>query len=431
MKVWLVKVGEDLPLPGFDSRLMRTGLLAKELSDRGHDVTWFTSSFRHHNKSFYSTQDQRVDLSSNYRIQLMHAMGYEKHVSFRRLWNHHRLGKKLSRYVHSSRYPLPDVIYAAVPILETAKVAIDFAKANNIPCVVDARDMWPDQYLEAFPQAFSSLARIGLEPYYAMARSIFGKADSVCGITDEFVDWGLSKTKRSRLPKDVSFPLSIVLSDLKEENKKAAELFWKSKGVDLKKPIALYAGSFSRCFDFEPIIIAAEALEQTDLQFVLCGDGDYLESVQSACSHLKNVTFPGWIDQSEIQLIEESADIGLAPYSSLPPFLKSIPNKLIEYMGRGMYCFSSLEGISKALFEETGAGTFYDRHSKNELAICLEGFLKRPHEEKRFFTARAKKLFHSRFDGNKIYSDFADHLETLGGNRAHASLPSRAGGSSA
>ena len=49
MKVWLVKLGEPLPVDG-NRRLHRYGILAEMLSQKGHEVTWWTSTFDHWDK---------------------------------------------------------------------------------------------------------------------------------------------------------------------------------------------------------------------------------------------------------------------------------------------------------------------------------------------------------------------------------------------
>jgi hypothetical protein len=47
MRVWLITVGEPLPLDGPGERMLRTGILAAFLAARGHEVVWWSSSFDH------------------------------------------------------------------------------------------------------------------------------------------------------------------------------------------------------------------------------------------------------------------------------------------------------------------------------------------------------------------------------------------------
>ncbi|GAI08595.1 unnamed protein product, partial [marine sediment metagenome] len=47
MRIWLITIGEPLPSDNNNDRLYRTGILAKLLIQRGHEVVWWTSTFDH------------------------------------------------------------------------------------------------------------------------------------------------------------------------------------------------------------------------------------------------------------------------------------------------------------------------------------------------------------------------------------------------
>ena len=47
MKVWLFQTSEPLPIKGDNMRLLRTGMMAEALTNRGHEVVWFTGTFNH------------------------------------------------------------------------------------------------------------------------------------------------------------------------------------------------------------------------------------------------------------------------------------------------------------------------------------------------------------------------------------------------
>ena len=50
MKIWIITVGEPLPMDDGEVRAYRSGLLFSELVNAGHEVTWWTSSFDHSQK---------------------------------------------------------------------------------------------------------------------------------------------------------------------------------------------------------------------------------------------------------------------------------------------------------------------------------------------------------------------------------------------
>ncbi len=56
MHVWLMTVGEPLPVLSGNSRLWRTGMVAQELVRRGHSVVWWTSRVDHFRKEFFAVR---------------------------------------------------------------------------------------------------------------------------------------------------------------------------------------------------------------------------------------------------------------------------------------------------------------------------------------------------------------------------------------
>ena len=51
MKIWLVQIGEPLPIDEKGKeRLFRTGILAKMMAEQGHKVTWWATDYSHQKK---------------------------------------------------------------------------------------------------------------------------------------------------------------------------------------------------------------------------------------------------------------------------------------------------------------------------------------------------------------------------------------------
>ena len=63
LKVWLIKESEALPLG--TGRLMRTGSLAEYLSRKGHDVTWWASTFIHKEKRYFCDGYREIDVDEH------------------------------------------------------------------------------------------------------------------------------------------------------------------------------------------------------------------------------------------------------------------------------------------------------------------------------------------------------------------------------
>jgi len=142
MRIWVIGIGEPLPLPKNNDRLHRCGLLNEELIKRDHNVVWWCSTFNHFSKKHIFGENTTIELSDNYKLELLHGPDYQRNISFSRIKNHWELGNQFLKTVDN--YEKPDIIFCAFPSIELAYYATKYSKENDIPIVVDARDMWPD-----------------------------------------------------------------------------------------------------------------------------------------------------------------------------------------------------------------------------------------------------------------------------------------------
>src|SRR5512141_468341 len=97
MRIWLITVGEPLPIDGNNDRLLRAGILANNLLGGGHEVLWWTSSFDHVRKRQRCGTDTTKVLGDRYRITMLHANGYSNNTSLARLLNHRGVGEKFQK----------------------------------------------------------------------------------------------------------------------------------------------------------------------------------------------------------------------------------------------------------------------------------------------------------------------------------------------
>src|SRR5690349_4324310 len=71
LKIWLAHVGEPLPIDAKNERQLRMSLIARMLAQRGHEVTWWSSTFDHTHKRQRFPSNQRVDVSDGLVLQLL------------------------------------------------------------------------------------------------------------------------------------------------------------------------------------------------------------------------------------------------------------------------------------------------------------------------------------------------------------------------
>ena len=114
-KVWLINQAERLHFDNKNGRVMRMGLLAKHLTELGHDVTYITSSFNHVEK-VHAVKKTESESRDGFTLIRLKALGYRKHVSVRRLLDHAFVGYQFWQWLKGKENP--DLIIVSYPSLE-------------------------------------------------------------------------------------------------------------------------------------------------------------------------------------------------------------------------------------------------------------------------------------------------------------------------
>ena len=78
MNVWLITIGEPLPIDSENERLYRAGLIANLLHEKGHPVVWWTSSFNHIKKVIRVFKSLTVQVEDQYCIELLKGIKYKR-----------------------------------------------------------------------------------------------------------------------------------------------------------------------------------------------------------------------------------------------------------------------------------------------------------------------------------------------------------------
>ena len=408
MKIWLITIGEPLPCDGESVRILRTGILARTLAARGHEVLWWSSTYDHRKKAHRSGVGVIIDAGERYRIRLLHAIGYRRNISLRRILNHRGLARAFAREARAE--PVPDLILCSLPILELCREAAAYGRARGVPVALDIRDMWPDIIFDLLPRPLRRLGPILLYPMLRDVRTACRQATALCSTTEPFAEWGLRYAVRDPGPLDRAFPHGYDATPPSPRQIEEAQEFWSRMGLrrDSGEFVACFIGTMSRQFDFATVVEAAR--RTPDIRFVLCGVGERLESLKASAQDCKNVLFPGWIDAPRIWTLMRLSAAGLAPYRSTPDFALNLPNKPIEYLSAGLPIVSSLKGRLEELLAEAGCGLTYG--DPDSLVKALRDLREDP-ERRRGMSERALALFRERFDAAKVYARMSEHLERI------------------
>lgn len=403
VRIWLIKDGEQLPvLPG--SRKHRMSNLAGVLAKRGHEVVWWCSTHSHQDKTFLFTEDRTVDLDQGFQLRLLHSGGYPRNLSWQRLVHHNRFAWKLNREMRRS--PTPDAIVCCLPIVETVLACLIYTRQHGIPLVIDIRDPWPDIWLDRLPRLLHPPAMLMLSPYYAITRFAFARAEVLTSISNRWLRWAQEAGRRSKGDLD-AVVVHGVHSLEPVELSQAPRIKSTLEGLSGKLLLA-FSGSFNNHYDLETVCEAAILLEgESDLHFLLAGDGPSYPRLVEQYGNLSNLTFLGWLERLELDALLQNSDVALIPYKG-----DMLGSKVYEYMAAGLPVLVSAFGDVNELIGRTRTGLAYQVGNPRDFADkTLE--LTRDAELREAFSERALDTFLNEFSADRVYGVFADIIETV------------------
>lgn len=403
MKIWIVSVGEPLPIDGDNVRLRRMGNLATYISNSGIDVEWFTVSFEHYQKKQRCKEDCDYVINEHFTLHLAYVNGYKKNVSLARVIHHQNAGKGIYKLMKS--HEKPDVILASMEPLEVSSVAVQFANENCIPCIIDVRDLWPEIYYDVIPKGLHWLLNIYVNYCSKTLKKTMSGCDSIIGLSNGFLNYGLKYAGRNRKETDAIFPIAYPNYNY-DSFREFFDECWGKYNLSKKDFIIVFLGNFGDQFKFDEIIsVSKKFIEFKDVKFVLCGNGKHQAEIREKTN--ENVVIPGWIEKKQILSLLSYAKIGIAPYIDSMNYRLNTPNKFGEYLSASLPIAVSVTGEMEVLLNKYNCGAYY--HNTEDLYnIIIKYYTNNDLQTEASMNARA--LFEKMFNGDNSNAQILKHI---------------------
>lgn len=402
MRVWLIRSSEPMPVVSPEMRLMRVGMIARELAERGHEVVWFSNTFDHYRKKQLFNRSTLVEVKENYRLYLIYALGYKKNISISRILNHRIIAKKFSRY--AKKMEKPDLIYVSFPTIDYAEEAIKYGKKNNVPVIVDVRDLWPDIFYHNLPKPLSRLGSPYIKYLNRKTKRIMKDAFAINSISEDMLNWGLDKGGRKKSKYDKYFYIGYDNNNLTTKTK--------IKLIDEKKFNIAFFATINNQFDYQKIGELARNLYKKDKDVIIniCGDGPQMEILKNNLNGISNVKLFGWTNKEELTSILKNSKMGLAPYKNTFDFQMSVSNKFAEYASYGLPILIYSGGYMKKLIQKSNCG-----FSSQDMEKMCDYIIELKNNKNRYdeVSQNAKTLYDEKFVAKKIYKNLVDYLEKV------------------
>lgn len=414
MRAWVIKTGEPIPHLAAESedRLFRAGLMAQALQTHGMEVTWWTTQFHHQLKTMREVTPSvlcKPDPNGPEMIFLP-SKGYKRHISPARFMDHAQVRRAFQRLAPNR--PRPDVIICAWPTIDLAYAAVKFGRANNIPVILDIRDLWPDILYERITAKTGLPFKGYMIPYERMGRKAMRGADAVISITQGMLEWGQKRFARVTTARDRVFYQSQSAVPVAEDM-----VFWAAKGIDLDVPKTrlVWAGTLISDLDIQTLLSAIEALPKTaadELEFVFCGSGDLTPRIEEMASRLPHVVFGGWATQGALSALYARSHIGMMCYLDRCDFQLSIPNKVTDFTRSQLRILTNLTGEMQRVLGPDDLLIPYPTGDVSALCACLIEIADNP-DQYRGPAPKARALFERLFDADTVMPEFVNYVEQI------------------
>jgi glycosyltransferase involved in cell wall biosynthesis len=403
MKIWLISAFE--PTPVDNTRPMRFMSIADTAIERGHEISFFTTTFQHNSKSHrFQKNTRQVIREGSYEVIFVHSKAYTKNISFGRMMAHYDLAGKLMQELKSQTVR-PDVIYISLPPLSTVEMVCKWAEKLDIPVIVDIIDPWPEVFLKVMPPTMRSLAKLPLMPLYKKLKTIMSQCTAVTSISEQYISWSAPYRSAS---KPTAFFYPAVQFD---EVKKSMDKIRQSEKRDFSKLRMVYAGSLSSSYDIPCILEAAELLEKKypgKTEFLIAGTGPQEALIKE--KNLNNVQYLGWLKQDGMHRAFFQSDLGLTQH--VEGATQSVTYKLFDYLSAGLPILNSLDSEMAAIIADNKVGFNNRSHDAKGLVANIEKFLSDP-ELLSTYKENALELTARLGDSKVVYKSLVDFIETV------------------
>ena len=368
--IWLINIGEPLPLHG--NKPHRMGNWKYLLEKDGFNVNFITTNFEHQRKKWLTNNVKGYTILNS-------VIGYKKNISFKRLINHLLISISFIFYLIKNKKS-PDLIIVSYPTMLLSLVAVLYGFFKNIKVFVDVRDKWPDIF------QINNLVLPFLVFHKMIKYLVFKFSSFTLAVSPGYLYWAIKNSKKgSYIPLSKNF----IKPTVRELNF--------SKEINF-----IFSGSLGDTYDLDFLFNFSDNLSKKKIlhKLYICGDGPKMSSLKAKSIKFPNIILLGWLNNLDLQKQLDKAHFGLMTYNNNSP--QGWPNKLIEYMSNGLPIINTLNGESSDLIENSKLGFNVNKMSLNQISELVINLVKSPNKYKSI-SKNNYSLFLSEFTEEKAY----------------------------
>ena len=407
MNIWLVNPFD--PLPGDPEQEGRYATLVRLLAARGHQVTWWTSSFSHRFKRAVDQAATRAACEAlNVRVEFLDGPAYRRNVGLGRLWNHHLLARRFA--AAAPNHPPPEALLASTPPPLLALAAARFAQSRGLPLLLDIQDLWPETFRRLAPTALLPAFKLLLRPWARAARKAAAAADAIFGVADAYVQRGLELGGAKPIAQTVPLGVDLAAFDAAAQAGRC-ERFTKPAG----EVWMTYAGSLNRSYDCLTFLRAFAQVRGGPgrrVRLFITSRGELSGRMEQLVrrDRLKEVEFTRFLDFSSWAFLLSQCDVGIN--SAFPEAMVFLPNKVFYYLAAGLAVLNAIPGQCSRIVLGGGCGLDYQAGNVESCAETMRRILSDAAQRSKMRRA-ARGLAETVYDRAILYPKYADLIEAV------------------
>lgn len=352
--------------------------MCKSWSDRGHDIHVLAGMMHANGKT------KRPEYQGKYYFKKAHdsVTVYRTHVSenynkgfLGRLWGYFSFMFS-SFWFGWRRLPKGfDVVVVTSPPLFVGLSGYLLSKINRAPMVFEVRDLWPESAIDTGVLTNKLVIKLA----YQLERFIYNKSKLINVLTPAFekklrTEKAIPASKLIFIPNAADFNLSErVLKDFDRENFRAKH--------DLSdKFVITYVGAHGVANHLEQILYSAELLKDTNVEFLLIGQGmrkDSLIELRNSMN-IDNVRFIDPVPKAEVFKYIAASEMGASVLKNVDTFKTVYSNKTFDYMSCKTPILMAIDGASRELVELADAGSYVEPENIHEFNRIIRKYLADP-----------------------------------------------------
>ena len=273
-----------------------------------------------------------------------------------------------------------DVVIVTSPPLFVGASGYLVSRLRRMPFVFEVRDLWPESAIDTGVLTNKVVIKLA----YWVEGFIYKRAKLINVLTPAFYTAlkekkGIPESKLIQISNAADFSLSEKLL-----NEFDRDTFRKEHGLDGKFVIT-YVGAHGVANYLEQLLDAGEALADTNVLFLLIGQGMEKDRLVKLAAERKitNVRFLDSVPKAEVFRYILASEMGASVLKRVDTFKTVYSNKTFDYMSCKRPILMAIDGVSRELVEAAGAGTYVEPENIAEYSRVICTYLNDPERVKR------------------------------------------------